>query len=58
MTPDLSRRIGRAFTTGAATIAERDQLQKVATPREVRSVEDLPVASQQLLLDLESRGRR
>jgi len=58
MTPDLSRRIGRAFTTGAATIAERDRLVKAASDRSVRTVEDLPPASQRLLLDLESRGRQ
>ncbi len=57
MTPELSRRIGRAFTVGAATILERDTLRDDASRREVRAFDDLTLRSQRLLEDLESRGR-
>lgn len=57
MTPDLSRRIGRAFTAGAATVAERDRLRDAAVKPGVQTVDDLPDAARQLLFDLESRGR-
>jgi hypothetical protein len=57
LTPDLSRRIGRAFTAGAATLAEREQLQRAAVDREVKTFDDLPKEDRQLLVDLETRGR-
>ncbi len=57
MTPELSSRIGRAFTAGAATIAERDILRDDASRRDVLSFADLTLRSQRLLEDLESRGR-
>lgn len=56
MTPDLSRRIGRAFTFGHATPTERDVLIKAAADRTVQSADDLPTKAHSLLLALEARA--
>lgn len=56
MTPDLSRRIGRAFTFGHATPAERNVLIKAVAPRAVQTVDDLPTKAHSLLLALEARA--
>lgn len=56
MTPDLSRRIGRAFTFGHATPAERDVLIKATADRAVQSADDLPTKAHSLLLALEARA--
>lgn len=56
MTPDLSRRIGRAFTAGSATLAERDRLIKAAADRTVQTAEDLSPVALRTLVDLEVRG--
>lgn len=56
MTPDLSRRIGRAFTYGHATPAERDVLTKAAADRTVETADDLPTKAHSLLLALEARA--
>jgi hypothetical protein len=56
MTPDLSRRIARAFYIGEAEPAERGLLIAAAGPAGVRTIDDLPEQARALLLDLEQRN--
>ena len=56
MTPDLSRRIGRAFTFGHATPTERDVLIAAVADRTVQTAADLPTKAHSLLLALEARA--
>lgn len=57
MTPDLSRRIGRAFTYGAATPTERELLITAAVQPGVDTADDLPTKAHSLLLALEQRAQ-
>lgn len=55
MTPELSRRIARAFHTGEANVAERDTL--ISAAQGANSFNDLPATARALVLRLEHRGR-
>jgi hypothetical protein len=57
VSPELARRLARAFDVGMASWAEQDLLRKAAGPASVRAVEDMPEAAQVLLYDLETRPR-
>lgn len=57
MTRELWERIAQAFYAGAATVTEQDFLNTAAASPNVQNFDELPVAAQHLLTELEQRGR-
>ena len=57
MTPDLSRRLGRALNRGFPRWDERAAIRDAVQGPNVREFKDLPAKVRALVLDLETRPR-